>query len=302
MFLYSVVFAGAAWYGSAHGWKLPQDALLVAGALAVVVAVVVSYRKQDVEEATSRRDEERLRDERVNQYRKDQLERQRLEIERTSRDHNDQSEQFARGVEMLGSDRPNVRMAGAYALAAVADRWSDLRQTTINVLCGYLRLPYGPSNPDVEQEAQEREVRLAVISIMQEHLKNPEDESNWCSYRFDFKGAYFDGGDFSDSQFFGERVNFDLCTFEPATFPIWFERIRIGREGSKTDMSFYGAKLGIRERSGPVILFNNITISEGSQLRFTEAKVSDYAMVSITVVEGPDSSRIKGWGGAIGSG
>jgi hypothetical protein len=44
----------------------------------------------------------------------------------------------------LGDDQPAVRLAGLHAMAGLADDWKQNRQTCVDVLCAYLRLPYDP--------------------------------------------------------------------------------------------------------------------------------------------------------------
>lgn len=51
------------------------------------------------------------------------------------------TERFGAASEQLGSAQAPVRLAGVYALSALADEWEDQRQQCIDVLCGYLRLP-----------------------------------------------------------------------------------------------------------------------------------------------------------------
>ena len=55
------------------------------------------------------------------------------------------NERFATAAEQLGSDKPAaVRLAGVYAMAGLADDWEENRQTCVDVLCAYLRMPYEP--------------------------------------------------------------------------------------------------------------------------------------------------------------
>ena len=76
------------------------------------------------------------------------------------------NERFATAAEQLGFNKPSaVRLAGVYAMAGLADDWRENRQTCVDVLCGYLRLPYNPdpgesANPNEESAYQRnREVR-----------------------------------------------------------------------------------------------------------------------------------------------
>jgi len=85
-----------------------------------------------------------------------------------------------------------VRLAGVSALARLADDWEPHRQTCIDVLCAYLRMPYHPENP----EPGEREVRLTVIRLIRDHLR-PTARVAWSGRDLDFTAAVFDGGDFN---------------------------------------------------------------------------------------------------------
>jgi len=59
------------------------------------------------------------------------------------------NERFATAAGQLGSDKPSaVRLAGVYAMAGLADDWPENRQTCVDVLCAYLRLPHDPDPGD----------------------------------------------------------------------------------------------------------------------------------------------------------
>ena len=98
-------------------------------------------------------------------------------------------------------------------MAGLADDWEENRQTCVDVLCAYLRMPY---EPDPGQDAPEpqrlafqaiREVRHTVIRVITAHLRRDAAVS-WQGLNFDFTGVVFDGGDFSGAQFSGGMVNF----------------------------------------------------------------------------------------------
>ena len=108
----------------------------------------------------------------------------------------------------LGSDKPpTVRLAGVYAMAGLADEWEANQQTCINVLCGYLRMPYEPDPGEEAPEAARlafrasREVRHTLIRVITAHLK--VGTGFWRGLDFDFTGVVFDGGDFSGAEFSG---------------------------------------------------------------------------------------------------
>jgi hypothetical protein len=75
------------------------------------------------------------------------LEEQGKRLDRTLAEQRTRTlnERFATAAGQLGSDKPAaVRLAGAYAMAGLADDWEENRQTCVDVLCAYLRIPYAP--------------------------------------------------------------------------------------------------------------------------------------------------------------
>jgi hypothetical protein len=87
-------------------------ALTVVGGIGGVIALTVAYRKQRLGEAAERREDTKAF-----------------------------TDRFTKASELIGSPQAAVRLAGIYAMAALADDWDDHRQTCIDVLCAYLRMP-----------------------------------------------------------------------------------------------------------------------------------------------------------------
>ncbi len=144
---------------------------------------------------------------------KGHLEKQRKYLNETLEEQRTQTlnERFATAAGQLGSDKPpEVRLAGVYAMAGLADDWKDNRQTCIDVLCGYLRMPYGP-DPGSEAPAKKRlafeasrEVHHTVIRVITAHLQAGMAEAkSWQGLDFDFTGVVFDGGNFAGAVFSG---------------------------------------------------------------------------------------------------
>lgn len=159
-----------------------------------VVALTVAYRRQRIHEAAEEREDTKLYNER-----------------------------FAAAAEQLSSDQAANRLAGVYAMAALADDWHAGRQTCVNVLCAYLRMPYEPPPVQEQHEAaepggyqsviEERLVRHAVSDVIGERLRAEPIEGrtwHWCD--FDFTGATLDGGEFQDATF-KSRVSFAYARF-----------------------------------------------------------------------------------------
>ncbi|MGX1774442.1 pentapeptide repeat-containing protein [Nocardia brasiliensis] len=199
------IAAGAGWaavavLGTKNEPAAPLDitkvALVVAGGVGGAVALVVAYRRQrDLESARF--------------------------IER-----------FGAAATQLGSPYTAVRIAGVYAMAVVADESTgERRQQCIDVLCGYLRLPYSPdtganhqtgrdrkdtSTADVEIEdhfqylQNDKVVRQTIVRVIAAHLR--DHDNNWSNNNFDFTTAHFEDADFHVVRFSG------ITRFEEATF------------------------------------------------------------------------------------
>lgn len=216
---------------------------VVAGAGALV-ALVVAYRRQRVDEDGALREATRLH-----------------------------TERFTTAVSQLGQEPAAVRLGGVHALAGLADDapTRDLRQTCIDVLCAYLRLPYTAEAdlPAGDAEAWHaylalREVRHTVIRLIRDHLGlEPEHPHSWQGHDFDFTGVTFDGGDFSAVTFSGGTVSFSDVTFSGGT--VNFD----GSTFSGGTVSFTGARF-----SGGTASFARSTFSDG-RVDFTGWRFSD---------------------------
>ncbi|MEV6962659.1 hypothetical protein AB0M97_26450 [Streptomyces sp. NPDC051207] len=134
---------------------------VVAGAGALV-ALVVAYRRQRVDEAGAHREATRLH-----------------------------TERFSQAVDKLGSESPAVQLGGVHALAGLADDAPDdnLRQTCIDVLCAYLQLPWtpGPGDDPAQQEEHHcylalRKVRHTILRLIGDHYRVPQGaHRSWLS-------------------------------------------------------------------------------------------------------------------------
>ena len=215
----------------AAGWTVGNtfDAMkivlsIVAG-IGGVVALTVAYRRQYLGETAEFREEAK-------------------ESRENTKLHN---ERFVKAAELLGSYQAAVRLAGVYATAALADDWRDGRQTCIDVLCAYLRMPYTPpadadesnsgistthripdllagcwrsARPGVRLDTdewrarrQERQVRHTVIRVIKDHVRPLiYGQKSWYEQNFDFTGAVFDGADFNGARFSG-NVRFSGAQF-----------------------------------------------------------------------------------------
>ena len=126
-------------------------------------------------------------------------------------------------------------------MAGLADDWADHRQTCVDVLCAYLRMPYAPG-PDEGAPTEERlafgadrEVRHTAIRVITAHLR-PDAHVSWQGLDLDFTGVRFDGGDFSSARFSGGQVSFSRAEFCGGQVDF------LGARFSGAQVSFSGAR------------------------------------------------------------
>ncbi|MCU9518931.1 pentapeptide repeat-containing protein [Corynebacterium sp. ES2794-CONJ1] len=130
-------------------------------------------------------------------------------------------------MEKLGSDSPQVRIAGIYTLADVADiRGGSYKQRVVDILCGYLRSHRGDDTDG------ERAVESTIFGVFSEHLVSASGletaagkkqlkpiEQLWSDCRFDFRHAYFISEVDLSQASFDSVADFSGATFtRPAVF------------------------------------------------------------------------------------
>ncbi len=157
------------------------------------------------------------------------------------------TELYVKAADQLGSVKAPVRLAGLYALERLAQDNPMHRQSIVEVICAYLRMPYtppdtrpatddpapattddtGPDNAFVDLR-EERQVRLAAQRILARHLRpttqNKEpDPSYWGPtlvldlaeanlVNADFTGCHLHNAVFTSATFHGDT------RFQEATF------------------------------------------------------------------------------------
>ena len=135
------------------------------------------------------------------------------------------TDQYSRAVGQLGSDKAPIRLGALYALERFAQDNLAHRQTTVNVICAYLRMPF-PLTPPASEPVpepgegarepvpgaevaaladngddwqQEKQVRLTAQRVLGEHLRrippdaqpsaDPAVDLFWPGIRLDLTGA-----------------------------------------------------------------------------------------------------------------
>ncbi|MFF1321953.1 pentapeptide repeat-containing protein [Streptomyces chartreusis] len=215
---------------------------VVAGAGALV-ALVVAYRRQRVDEDGALRESTRLH-----------------------------TERFTAAVTQLGEESAAVRLGGVHALAGLADDapTRGLRQTCLDVLCAYLRLPYTGEAELPEDDAQARhgylalrEVRHTIIRLIRDHLRlEAQHPHSWQGHDLDLTAVTFDGGDLSEANFSGGMVDFSGSVFSAGMVDFRGTRFSSGT------LDFSGAGF-----SGSTVDFSG-SIFSGGTAEFRDAQFS----------------------------
>jgi hypothetical protein len=208
------------------------------------------------------------------------------------------AQRFGAASTQLGASDTAVRIAGVYAMAAAADESPvfALRQQCIDVLCGYLRLPYEPdagSNhlsefvstttwsatapaTNIEETRRQavrqndREVRETIVRVLTRRLQRSADTS-WSASDFDLTGVLFEDAWFAGARFSGRHAWFDGAvftgpntSFEDAEFNA--EVVSFDGASFESDAAFAGATFRARSAS-----FDGATLT-GKESSFGDAR------------------------------
>lgn len=150
------------------------------------------------------------------------------------------TELYTKAAEQIGHDKAPVRLAGIYALERLAQDNPRHRQTIVNVLCAYLRMPFPYEEPDTAQDVtllEEHEIRVTIQRLLCAHLRprvfsptksdadharQPANPRFWPGldlnlngarlFSFDLRACEVGAADFSHAVFVGRT------TFRGATF------------------------------------------------------------------------------------
>ncbi|WP_298891533.1 hypothetical protein [uncultured Serinicoccus sp.] len=188
-------------------------------------------------------------------------------------------------AEQLGHPSPAIRLAGVYAMAALADDWAargntNEVQTCIDVLCSIIRTPPPADLAEHEQRA-DLEVRQTITRTIAAHLQH-DTSPGWHGRDFDFTGAAFTGThsfagvhfttgyfSFERTLFTDSTLRFDDAHFDSGTVAFANARF-IGHR-----MSFTNARI-----AGSRLRFDGVEFAGGkasfTNARFTGGRTSFY--------------------------
>jgi hypothetical protein len=238
------------------------------------------------------------------------------------------TELYIKAADQLGSDKAPVRLAGLYALERLAQGTPHLRQTIVNVICAYLRMPYilpanpatiprplgirrkihlGRPIPPVPQPMgapqvnaagvarQEREVRLTAQAILTTHLRPGPDhdqpvETFWDCIDLDLTDATL-----VDLYLHGCRIGTARFGGAQFTGDAWFSGAQFTQAALFSDAQFTGNAWFSAAQFTGVAGFDNAQFAQAAL--FSDAQFTGNAWFSaaqFTGVAGFDNARFIG--------
>ncbi|WP_371174155.1 pentapeptide repeat-containing protein [Buchananella felis] len=165
------------------------------------------------------------------------------EHEEARADRKEAEAKLVAAVEQLGSEFPQVRIAGVYALADLADTYlGDYKQRVVNILCGYLRTKRGEfiKREEVDKQIQDGNrlnigtdlplmyvsddapVESTVLEVLAAHLRKEDalptlsrvkPELSWSECKVDLHGANFTEPLVFNSTAVENDISFKSCHF-----------------------------------------------------------------------------------------
>ncbi len=267
---------------------------------------------------------------------------QEIATDLTDRDATERriTELYTKAVEQLGNDKAPVRLGGLYALERLAQDNPAHRQTIVNVICAYLRMPFTPTTPaskpepaatpeglkepDIETDEaadtwrQERQVRITAHRILAEHLRDdrakdkrstdPPSLRFWPGIRLDLIGATLIDFDLEDCTMGG--ADFIGATFSGGAFfggttfsdGANFDEATFSTGGWFRGATFSGGTGFNRAAFSAGTLFDGASFSGGTSFqRTTFSSIAGFDGVSFSDAATFDGASFSGFAGFRGA-
>jgi Pentapeptide repeats (8 copies) len=210
------------------------------------------------------------------------------------------TELYTHAVDQLGNSQAPVRLGGLYALERLAQNNPVQRQTIVDVICAYLRMPYDlpkdkPPHEDAaadahtryEQRRQELQVRLTAQRILAAHLKPDAVDTFWPDMDLDLtethlhqldltnchmRHAHFNGAEFFGVAWFAGAEFFGVAWFAGAKFSwdAWFDRAEFFGDAWFAGAKFSGVVVFVGAEFSGNVVFGGAMFSKGAKFEKTE--------------------------------
>ena len=274
------------WSAKTHPglFELSRTAVPVAALVGGAAAIVVGIRRQRSTEKTVELTA-RTAQIAADAYALDQKRAGREEIDRLR-------DRYTTIAAQLGDDAAPVRLAGVYAMAALADDWITLdnhreAQVCIDVLCAYIRTPRNTTTS--EDAVADTRVRETITRVITQHLQEGAATS-WSDKVFDFTEAHFTGSHSFDSAEFNEGCQ---VLFSGAEFNEGCQvEFRLAKFNEGCQVGFRLAKFN----KGCQVEFRLAKFNEGCQVDFRLAEFNKGCQVTFSGAEFNEGWPIGPWG------
>lgn len=165
------------------------DVIKTASGIAVggggLFALYLAARRQRTQESELEVRLDELRNRQVELEQRDRTQRHTEEVAEMNRRHAEQvaadsrhdaaerraTEIYTKAAEQFGSDNIAVQLAGLYGFERLANDQPQLRQTVVDVICAFLRMPRSQDADDAITVRRNSQVRSAAQRILVEHLR-----------------------------------------------------------------------------------------------------------------------------------
>ncbi|KAB2341626.1 pentapeptide repeat-containing protein [Actinomadura rudentiformis] len=222
------------------------------------------------------------------------------------------TELYNAAAEQLGSDKAPVRLTALYTLERLADGNERHRQTIVNIICAYLRMPFTPpGTPTAEEERRERarrhaaryraardgqpapavsagstgldpheehQVRLTAQRLLYTHLQ-PDADIYWKDISLDLTGATL-------TAFMLTDCHLNAADFSHAMFigNAWFNSTAFTGEANFVEATFTGFVMFMNTTFTKRAWFSSATFA--GKAGFNEATFTEEAMFTDTIFTG----------------
>jgi uncharacterized protein YjbI with pentapeptide repeats len=184
-------------------FDIARSVVVLLGIVGAAVGLVVAWRRQSVQEHQLRIAE---RDLRHREGLEETRRQEQQDIEKVRRDERS-ADQLSKSLEnlqsrfvdssaQLGHTSAAIRLAGAYAMSQLASEWNDLaqRQSCVDVLCAYLRMP-ARRTASGEHDSEEQEIRNSIVRLIAQRLQ-ADTMGRWSGVDIDLSWAILDACNF----------------------------------------------------------------------------------------------------------
>ncbi|MTK04430.1 hypothetical protein [Micromonospora sp. CP22] len=251
-------------------------ALTATGGLGALTALLVAYRKQKADEIGHVREQDRLF-----------------------------TDRFTAAAGQLGHEQAAVRLAGAYALARIADDSERDRDMCLNTLAAYLRMTPADADRRLDANPSEEHVRVTVLGTMLRRLDISSPHTFWANGHLDLTETRLPAlrmlflrvdtfGVFNGSRFTGKVELTEVSSGAPFQFRgcHFDDQVRILLRSEATSFGFVGSTFEMG-------LEFDMTRSAESFLDFRESVIRESLVVrhldptsGRVFLDGADLSRI----------